>query len=110
MRTYVYFTKNTEYHVADGTCVRVLRREDGRRLSDHVAVGSRLLGGIKFPTGETMLSSISMHVSRGDCLVFSGDEGVVLSTRIQRVQARDLGGEVVEEDGEEVSTWRKRLA
>lgn len=108
--THVYFTKNTEYHVAEGICVRVIRRDDGRRLSDHVAVGARLLGGVRFPTSRSLLSCIERFPRRGECLAFTGDEGIILSTTIEKTQARDASGMLVEEDGEEVATWRRQLA
>lgn len=109
LATSVYFTKNTEYHVDVDVCVRVMRREDGRRMSDHPAVGARLLGGVRFPTTKPVLSSLT-EPTRGDCLVFMGEEGLVMSTVLEKTQTRDAAGMVLTENGEDVATWQRRRA
>jgi hypothetical protein len=108
--TRVYFTKNTEYHVHEGICVRVLRRADGRRLSDHGAVGATLMGGVRFPATSSILSSIRTHAGRGDVLVFTSNDEMTMSSPIEKTYLLDQAGRVMEEDDEDVSTWRRRLA
>lgn len=96
--TRVYFTRNTEYHVHEGVCVRVLRRADGRRLSDHRAVGATLLGSVQFPATESILSSIRAHARSGDVLVFTSNEEMIMSSPVEQTNLLDDAGRVMEED------------
>jgi hypothetical protein len=44
----VYVTRNTEYHVRDGTCVAVRDRQSGNFMHGHLALARRVQGGLKF--------------------------------------------------------------
>ena len=109
MGTDVYFTKNTEYHVVNAVCVRVMRRADARRLSDHPSVAAQLLGGVRFPA-EAPVPERLARPRLGDRLVFDGVDGMVISTSLDRIETRDASGLVTAENGEDVATWRRKRA
>ena len=44
----VYLTRNTEYHVRDGTCVAVRSRRTGEFLAGHLAINHRMEGALAF--------------------------------------------------------------
>ena len=44
----VYVTRNTEYHVRKALCVGVRDRRTGRWVKGHLAVRSRVSGGLRF--------------------------------------------------------------
>ncbi len=44
----VYTTRNTEYHTRRGLCVGVRDRRSGRWLRGHLALRSKVSGGLRF--------------------------------------------------------------
>jgi len=44
----VFVTRNTEYHVRSGMCVGVRDRRSGQWLRSHLALRSRISGGLRF--------------------------------------------------------------
>src|SRR5687768_16283626 len=50
----IFVTRNTEYHVRGAVCVAVRDRRSGEWLRAHLALRSRISGGLKFHGGGVM--------------------------------------------------------
>ena len=65
----VFVTRNTEYHVRGAVCVGVRDRRSGEWLRAHLALKSRVSGGLKFHVGGGVLPNAGMP-SIGESLFF----------------------------------------
>jgi hypothetical protein len=65
----VFITKNTEYHVRRETCVAVRDRRSGRFLSGHMAINSKVGGGLRFHR-DGAVSATDALPSVGESLFF----------------------------------------
>src|SRR5262245_54418175 len=65
----IFVTRNTEYHVRDAVCVGVRGRRSGEWLRAHLALKSRVSGGLKFHTGGGVLPNAGVP-SEGESLFF----------------------------------------
>ncbi len=67
----LFVTRNTEYHVRRDTCVAVRDRRTGRWLRGHLALRSRVAGGLRFTRDGGIVATEQMP-SVGDALFFHG--------------------------------------
>ena len=65
----VFVTKNTEYHVRRETCVAVRDRRSGRFLNGHMAINSKVGGGLKF-SREGGVSASDTFPTVGESIFF----------------------------------------
>ncbi len=68
----VYVTRNTEYHVRRNHCVAVRDRRSGSWLPGHLAVRSRISGGLRFFDNGSVLPNDG-NPSVGESGFFSAD-------------------------------------
>ncbi|MGF1469367.1 MAG: hypothetical protein ACFCGT_24880 [Sandaracinaceae bacterium] len=62
----VYVTRNTEYHLRRDLCVAVRDRRSGRWLGHHLALRSRVQGGLRFTdTGRMEPNPGAVRVGEG---------------------------------------------
>ncbi len=65
----MFVTRNTEYHVRRDLCVGVRDRRSGRWLRGHLALRSRVAGGLRF-TPEGGIVATEERPTVGDALFF----------------------------------------
>ncbi len=65
----MFVTRNTEYHVRRDLCVAVRDRRSGRWLRGHLALRSRVAGGLRF-TPEGGIVATEEQPAVGDALFF----------------------------------------
>lgn len=79
----VFVTRNTEYHVRRRVCVGVKDRRSGHWLRGHLALQSKIAGGIRFSTHGGVVPNDGMPVL-GECLFFaSGGRDLVTSAVVK---------------------------
>jgi hypothetical protein len=82
--SWLYATKNTEYHVHDGVCTAVRDRASGRYVADHPALNRRLTGSMRLTLRDTRLHVREPRLGEG--LFFILEEGFVLTGAIVTIE------------------------
>jgi hypothetical protein len=82
----IYLTKNTEYHVRNRICTAIRDRASGRFVSDHRALNRRLAGAMRLTLRDARLNTGEPRPGQGLC--FELDEGVLLTSAIEAIEAR----------------------
>lgn len=78
----VFITRNTEYHTRGGICVRVRDRRSGQWVSSHMALHTRIAGGLRFHLGGGVMPNTGFP-SIGESLLFENEgRDLVTSTVI----------------------------
>jgi len=76
----IFVTRNTEYHTRKGVCVRVRDRRSGQWMPTHLAVNTRVIGGLRFHLGGDVLPNSGIP-SIGESMLFeTGGRDLVTST------------------------------
>ncbi len=78
-RNKVFTTRNTAYYTCEGTCVGVLDLRTGRWLDGHLALGRRLLGGVRVGSDGQLLP-VPSRPSVGDALYFADGERELITS------------------------------
>lgn len=87
----VFVTRNTEYHVRRELCVGVRDRRTGKWLRGHMALRSRVSGGLCFtPTGGIRANDGTPAV--GESLFFVADGRDLVTSPVVAIErpARDI--------------------
>jgi hypothetical protein len=84
----VYVTRNTEYHMRDGTCVAVRDRRTGRFVPAHVAVSLKLEGGVRLFANGGVIPRIDKP-GVGDAIWFATSADAsrqIVTSRIEAIE------------------------
>lgn len=78
-RNKIFTTRNTAYYTCEGTCVGVLDLRTGCWLDGHLALGRRLLGGVRVGADGQLLP-VPSRPSVGDALYFADGERELITS------------------------------
>lgn len=81
----VFVTRNTEYHIRKRTCIGVRDRRSGRWLRGHLAIQSRVAGGIRFNSGGGVIPNEGVPVI-GESLFFSAGGRDLVTSAIVAIE------------------------
>lgn len=81
----VYVTRNTEYHVRRNHCVAVRDRRSGSWVQGHLAVSSRVSGGLKFFDNGSVCPNDG-DPSIGESVFFSADGRDLVTSPVVAVE------------------------
>jgi hypothetical protein len=79
----VFITRNTEYHVRRNTCVAVKDRRTGQWLQGHLALASKVSGGIRFT--QNGVSASDGLPSVGESLFFCASGRDLVTSPIEAI-------------------------
>ncbi len=84
----VFVTRNTEYHIRRDTCVGVRDRRSGRWMHGHLALRSRVSGGLRFNSVGGVQPSEGIPAI-GESLFFSAAGRDLITSPIVAVRRPD---------------------
>ena len=87
-RRRVYVTRNTEYHVEDGTCVAVRDRRTREFMDGHLALERRVEGALKFFRNGSIAPNPG-EPQPGESLYFARDGRDLVTSPLEAVERPD---------------------
>jgi hypothetical protein len=88
-RRRVYVTRNTEYHVEDGTCIAVRDRRTQEFVQGHLALERRVEGSLKFFANGTVEPNAG-EPQPGQSIFFANDGRDLVTSPVEAVARPDL--------------------
>ena len=82
---HVFVTRNTEYHVRRNECVAVRDSRTGEWMQGHLALRSRVWGGLTFPSAGGVRASDGVP-SVGESLFFVASGRDLVTSPIVRIE------------------------
>jgi hypothetical protein len=80
----LYVTLNTEYHLRDDICVGVKDRKTAKWLKNHMALGHRLLGSIRFKDGGAIPNLGLPRI--GESLYFLAPQHEIITSSLVKIE------------------------
>jgi hypothetical protein len=87
-RRRIYVTRNTEYHVEDGTCVAVRNRRTQEFVDGHLALERRVEGSLKFFANGSLAPNAG-EPRPGDSIYFATDGSDLVTSPLETVARPD---------------------
>jgi hypothetical protein len=87
-RRRVYVTRNTEYHVEDGTCVAVRDRRTREFMDGHLALERRVEGALKFFRNGSIAPNPG-EPKPGESIYFARDGRDLVTSPLESVERPD---------------------
>jgi hypothetical protein len=87
-RRRVYVTRNTEYHVEDGTCIAVRNRKTHEFVDGHLALERRLEGSLKFFANGSIAPNAG-EPQPGESIFFASEGRDLVTSPLETVARPD---------------------